>query len=99
MNMQAIMAQAQKMQRDVMKKKEEVDNKEFIGKSEWVEAVVMGNKTVKEIRIIKEGTIDDEDREVLQDMLVIAINDAMAQIDKEMEKAMGPYGNALNGLF
>ena len=97
--MQAIMAQAQKMQRDVMKKKEEVDNKEFIGKSEWVEAVLMGNKTVKEIRIIKEGTIDDEDREVLQDMLVIAINDAMAQIDKEMEKAMGPYGNALNGLF
>lgn len=99
MNMQALMAQAQKMQRDVMKKKEELDSKLFTGKSEWVEVVFNGAKSLKSIKIIHEGTIEDDDKEILEDMLQIAINDAFAQIDKETEKAMGPYSSALNGLF
>lgn len=99
MNMQALMAQAQKMQKDVMKKKEEVDKKLFSGKSEWVEVTFNGAKELISIKIIKEGIIDEEDKEVLEDMIKIAINGVMSDIDKEMEKAMGQYGGALNGLF
>ncbi len=99
MNMQAIMAQAQKMQRDVMKKKDEIDKKTFVGKSEWVEVTFTGAKVLKGVKILKDGVIEEDDKEVLEDMLAIAVNDALSQIDKETEKAMGPYGNALNGLF
>ena len=84
MNMQAMMAQAQKMQRDITKKKEAIDNSEFEGKSEWVEVVFMGNKKMKSLKIIKDGTIDEDDKEILEDMLNIAINDALAKIEKEV---------------
>ena len=99
MNMQAMMAQAQKMQRDITKKKETIDNSEFEGKSEWVEVVFMGNKKMKSLKIIKDGTIDEDDKEILEDMLNIAINDALAKIDKEVEKQLGSYGQGLSGLF
>ena len=45
------------------------------------------------------NVIENDDMEVLEDMLKIAINNAFVEIDKEAEKVMGPYGNALNGLF
>ena len=99
MNMQAMMAQAQKMQRDITKKKEAIDNSEFEGKSEWVEVIFMGNKKMKSLKIIKDGTIDEDDKEILEDMLNIAINDALAKIDKEVEKQLGSYGQGLSGLF
>ena len=44
MNMQQIMQQAQRMQRDITKKKEEIDGMEFLGKSEWVEIVFNGKR-------------------------------------------------------
>ena len=47
---------------------------------------------------IKKGK-DEDDKEILQDMMVIAVNDAMKQIDKETEKMLGAYGSQLNGLF
>lgn len=97
MNMQALMQQAQKMQRDITKKKEELNAKEFTGSSELVEVVFTGDKKVKSIKI-KDG-IDTDDIEVLEDMLTIAINEAMNKIDVEAEKIMGPYGNQLGGLF
>lgn len=99
MNMQAIMAQAQKMQRDVMKKKDELDKKQFVGKSEWIEVVFNGAKELVSLKILYTGVIENDDMEVLEDMLKIAINNAFVEIDKEAEKVMGPYGNALNGLF
>ena len=44
MNMQNLMAQAQKMQRDITKKKEEIDNSTFEGDSEWVKVEINGKK-------------------------------------------------------
>ncbi len=99
MNMQALMQQAQRMQKDMMKKKGEIDNKEFVGKSEWVEVVFTGAKVLKSVKITKNDSIEADDMEVLEDMIKIAVNSALKEIDSEMEKAMGPYGNALNGFF
>ena len=53
MNMQAMMQQAQKMQRDILKKKEEIDNMDFTGKSDWVEISFKGSRDVKKVKIIK----------------------------------------------
>lgn len=97
MNMQALMQQAQKMQRDITKKKDELNKKTFIGNSELVEVVFTGDKKLVSTKI--KGEIDNDDKEIIEDMFVIAVNDAMAQIDKETESVMGAYGSQLNGLF
>lgn len=99
MNMQSIMAQAQKMQRDITKKKEEIDATLFTGKSEWVEVVFNGKKELKSIKILKEGNIEEDEKEILEDMLSIAIKDALGKVDAEVEKKLGAYGQSLNGLF
>ncbi len=98
MNMQAIMQQAQKMQKDLQKKKDELNKKEFNGTSELVDVVFTGDKKLKSVNIKIEGTLDEDDKEVLQDMMVIAINDAMSKIDKETESMLGAY-SSLGGLF
>ena len=99
MNMQALMQQAQKMQRDMTKKKEELNSKTFVGTSELVDVTFTGDKKLVSVQFKQEGSLDDDDKEILQDMMIIAVNDAMKQIDKETEKMLGAYGSQLNGLF
>ncbi len=97
MNMQQIMQQAQRMQRDITKKKEEIDKMEFLGKSEWVEIVFNGKREIKSFKILKDE-IDGDDKEMLEDMIMIAIKDAFSKIDKESESKLGSYAS-MSGLF
>ena len=97
MNMQQIMQQAQRMQRDITKKKEEIDGMEFLGKSEWVEIVFNGKREIKSFKILKD-VIDEADKEMLEDMIMLAIKDAFSKIDKETESKLGSYAS-MNGLF
>lgn len=99
MNMQNLMAQAQKMQREITKKKEEIDNSTFEGKSEWVTVKINGKKEVLNINITFDGVIEKEDHEMLEDMLKIAMNKAIEQVDKEIEVKMGAYTGGMGGLF
>ena len=96
MNMQNLMAQAQRMQREITQKKEELEKMEFTGKSEWVEITFNG---VKNVKIIKDGNISEEDKEILGDMLQIATKDAFNQINKAMAEKLGQYAGALDGLM
>ncbi len=98
MNMQQIMQQAQRMQRDITKKKEEIDGMVFDGKSEWVEISFNGKKEIKSFKILKEGIIEEDDKEMLEDMIMIAIKDAFDKIDEETEKKLGQYAS-MSGLF
>lgn len=97
MNMQQIMQQAQRMQRDITKKKEEINGMEFLGKSEWVEIVFNGKREIKSFKILKD-VIDEDDKEMLEDMIMLAIKDAFSKIDKETESKLGSYAS-MNGLF
>lgn len=97
MNIQAMMQQAQKLQREIMKKKEEVEGKLFPGKYEWVEVVFNGKKEIQSIKINKD-VINAEDKEILEDMITLAIKDSLKKVDEEMNKAMGQY-SSLNGLM
>ncbi len=99
MNMQALMQQAQKMQKEITKKKEELDKKEFTGKSELVEVIMLGSRKLVSVNFKNKDSIDVDDLEVLQDMIVIAVNDALAQIQKESDSMLGAYGNQFGGLF
>lgn len=98
MNMQQLMQQAQRMQREITKKKEEIDNMDFLGKSEWVEIVFNGKREIKSFKILKEGTIDADDKEMLEDMIMIAIKDSFNKIDDETEKRLGQYAS-MSGLM
>ena len=85
------------MQKDMMKAKEEIDNKEFIGESSLVKVTVKGTKELVKVEISAD-TLDSDDIEALQDMIVVAINDANKKIDDLTEKKLGKYSN-IPGLF
>ena len=86
MNMQQMIAQAQKMQRELKKAMAELAQKEFvISKGGAVKVTVMGNKEVKAIEIDKDA-FDEDNREMVQDMIALAINEALTQIEEEAEE-------------
>ena len=83
--MQQMMAQAQKMQRELKKAMAALAEKEFvITKGGAVTVTVLGSKEVKAIEIDKEA-FDEDNREMIQDMIALAINEAISQIEKEAE--------------
>ena len=98
MNMQAILKQAQNMQKDMLKIKGEIDSTIFIGESNLVKVEVLGTKELKSIKIDVDNSIDKDDVEMLEDMILVAINSAMKQIDDITEKKMGKFNN-IPGLF
>ena len=99
MNLNNLMQQAQKMQKDITKKQEEINNMEFIGTSEWVDICLKGDKSIKSINIKNKTSMDEDDLECLEDMIKIAFSDAMKKIDSEVEKKMGVYSKMAGGLF
>ena len=99
MNMQALMKQAQKMQKDMMSAKDEIDNMEFTGTSSLVKVTMKGTKEVIKVEIDSNDSLEKDDIEMLQDMILVAVNDAISQIDKITEEKMGKYGNSIPGLF
>lgn len=99
MNMQNIMAQAQRMQREINSKKEELEKMEFIGKSEWIEITFNGAKIIKNVKILKSGGIAEDEKEILEDMIQIATKDAFIKINTAMNEKLGQYAGALDGLI
>ena len=98
MNMQAMLKQAQKMQKDMMNAQEEINNTIFTGKSSLVTVTMDGTKTVKSVKIDADE-LDKEDIEMLEDMMIVAGNDCVKQINDLTEKKMGAYTKGMPGLF
>ena len=87
-NLQNLMRQAQKMQQDMEKAKEELVNTDFVGTSGggMVEITLTGDKKTKQVKI-KQEVVDPDDIEMLQDLIQSAFNDAIEKITKaEQEK-------------
>lgn len=99
MNMQNLMAQAQRMQRDIQKKQEEINKTEFEGTSQAVKITINGKKEIVKINIDKSIITDADDIDALEDMIKIAFNEAVTKVEKETESKLGAYAKGLNGLF
>ena len=97
MNMQAMMQQAQKLQRDMMKAKNEIDDKKFTSTQGFLTIEMKGNKEVTSVKIDKEN-LDKDDIEMLEDLISLAVNDNVKKIEKETESKMGKFGG-LSGLM
>ena len=99
MNMQALMRQAQNLKKDMMKAKDEIDKTEFVGESSLVKITMKGNREVTKVEISKQNSLSEEDIEMLEDMILLAVNDANKKIEEFTNKKMGKFGNSMPGLF
>lgn len=99
MNMNALMQQAQRMQRDMEKKQQEIRTTEYNGESQLVEVILLGDKSLKSIKFKNLDNFDKDDLDILEDMIKIAHDDAMKKIEKDVESKMGPYAKQLGGLI
>ncbi len=102
MNQMQMMKQAQKMQQDLMKMQEEMQAKEYEATAGGgvITAVVNGKKELLRIAIDPEA-VDPDDVEMLQDMVVAAVNEAMRKADADSAASMSKLTGGLNlgGLF
>jgi nucleoid-associated protein EbfC len=99
MNVQAMMQQAKQMQERLQKQMAEMRAEASAGGG-MVTVVVTGTKQIESLRIDPE-VVSKDDVEMLQDMIVAAINDAHRKIDEELSRTMGGLmgGLKIPGLF
>ena len=85
MNMQQMIAQAQKMQREIRKAKDALHQKEFVeARAGLVTVTMLGSKEVKSIVINEEG-FEKDNKEMVEDLLAACINALIEKIDEEEE--------------
>ena len=97
MNMQAMMQQAQKLQRDMLKAKKEIEEKAYVSTQSFVTVESKGTKEIVKITI-DQDSLDKDDIEMLEDLIVVAANENIKAINKDTESKMGKFGG-MAGLF
>lgn len=98
MNMNSLMKQAKKMQEDLERSQEEIVAMDFEATAGGgaVKVIVTGAKVIKSL-IIKPEVVDPEDTEMLQDLIMACINEALRKVDDANAAKMGKFG--LPGLM
>jgi len=98
-NINNLMKQAQKMQKDMAKLQEELQERtvEASAGGGAVNVVVSGKKEIVEISI-KPEVVDPEDVEMLQDLIVAAVNEALRKVDEMVNSEMGKLTGGLGGF-
>ena len=96
-NMQQLARQAQKLQQQMTKMQEEIEAREFEATAGggMATAVVNGKKELVSLTI-KPEAVDPDDVEMLQDLVISAVNEAMRQADEAMESAVDKVTGGLN---
>ena len=99
-NMQNMIRQAQKMQADMMKAQEELENKSYEASAGGgvVTAVVSGKKEVTSVTIDPEA-VDPDDVEMLQDLIVAAVNEALRKANDDAASQMSKLTGGMNLPF
>ena len=99
-NMQQLMRQAQKMQQQMLQKQEELDAREYEGTAGGgaVSCKVSGKRQLTMLTI-QPDAVDPDDVEMLQDMIVAAVNDALKKGEETREREMNKLGGGMGGMF
>ena len=92
MNINNLMKEAKKMQADLEKSQAEITAKDFEATAGGgaVKAVVSGAKYIKELTINKD-VVDPDDVEMLQDLIITCVNEALRKVDEEQAAQMGKF--------
>lgn len=98
-NMTNLMKQAQRMQRQMEEGQKELETREFTASAGGgaVEATVSGKKELLKVTLSQE-VVDPDDVEMLQDLILAAVNEAMRQADEASSELMGKMTGGLGGL-
>lgn len=96
MNMQQMMRQAKKLQAQMQEEQNNITKQEFVGKSadDMVTATFTGDRKLKDLKINKEA-IDPDDPDMLQDLVIDAINKGLTAIDQATKASLGKYTKGL----
>ncbi|WJY26754.1 MULTISPECIES: YbaB/EbfC family nucleoid-associated protein [Sporosarcina] len=101
-NMQGMMKQMQKMQKQMAEAQEKLGDERLEGTAGggMVKVIVSGDKKVVDV-VVDPSVIDPEDAEMLQDLILVATNNAMEQADELTNSTMGQFTKGLNlpGMF
>lgn len=98
-NMQQLLKQAQKMQQQMMEAQEKLEAQEFEGTAGGGSVTVkMSGKHELLAVTIKPECVDPDDVEMLQDMIIAAVNDAVKKADDTKEAAMGAMAPGMKGM-
>ncbi|MCP3764912.1 YbaB/EbfC family nucleoid-associated protein [Domibacillus sp. A3M-37] len=99
-NMQNMMKQMQKMQKQMQEAQEELAEKQFEGTAGggMVKVSISGQKLVTDVQI-KEEVVDPDDIDMLQDLVLAAVNDALKKVDDETNQTMGQFTKGMNLPF
>ncbi len=99
-NMQQLMKQAQKMQQQMMQMQEELDLRTYEASAGGgvVRAKVSGKRELLELTIDPKA-VDPDDVELLQDMVLAAVNEALKLGEDTREREMGRFGGGMGGMF
>lgn len=92
MNINQLMKEAKKMQTDMEKSQEELATKEFEATAGGgaVYVKVSGAKEIKEVKI-KQEVVDPDDVEMLQDLIITSVNEALRKVDSEQAESLSKY--------
>lgn len=99
-NMNNLMKQAQRMQRQMEEQQKELEEKEFTATAggSAVTVTMTGKRELKSI-VLSEEVVDPEDIEMLQDLIVAAVNEVIRQVDEESNSNMAKLTGGLGGGF
>lgn len=100
-NMANLMKQAQKMQRQMEEQAKEMETKEFTATAGGgaVEVTISGAKKLLKVKL-DEAVVDPDDVEMLEDLMVAAVNEALEMADSASANAMSKFtGGGMPGLF
>ena len=97
-NMNNLMKQAQKMQKQMEESQKELEEKEFTASAGGgaVEVKVNGRREVLQVKLAQEA-VDPDDVEMLEDLIMVAVNDALRQVDESTAAAMSRFTGGLGG--
>ncbi len=97
--MQQMLMQAQKMQRELKKAQDALKEKEFkVSKAGIVTIVMKGDRSLTSLDIDKDA-LNEESKEMVQDAIALAINEALSQIEKESEAINEQITGRAGGIF
>ena len=99
MNMQKLMMEAQKMQAQLQKDQKELENTIYDGSSSLVSVKMNGKYELVDVKINLDDDFSADDKEMLEEMLMVAVNEASKKVLTDKEKKMGKYGQGLAGLM
>ena len=97
-NMNNLMKQAQKMQKQMEESQKELEEKEFTASAGGgaVEVKVNGRREILQVKLAEEA-VDSDDVEMLEDLIMVAVNDALRQVDESTAAAMSRFTGGLGG--